>query len=121
MLLSSTQFYAQDLDCSKFRTGTFKYYSSDFTELLTIRPNDSTQIDTYPAPMAMKATSHVKWLSDCKYEFEYYKVDNDKFKALIGIKYTIEILKVRGDTITCANLDGNSKPVTSMDLIKIKD
>ena len=119
LLFISATSYAQDLDCSKFRTGYYRYANQDYADLLTVR-TDSIQTDSYPAPMNFIATSRVKWLSDCTYEFEYFKVNDEKFNSLIGTTYAIEIIAIKGDTITCQKVE-SSKLKTTMDMIKVKD
>jgi hypothetical protein len=119
VLFISATSYAQDLDCSKFRTGHYRYVDQDYAELLTVR-TDSIQTDSYPAPMNFIATSRVKWLSDCTYEFEYFKFNDEKFSSLIGTKYVIEIIAIKGDTISCQKAD-DIKFKTAMDMVKVKD
>ncbi|WP_299335069.1 hypothetical protein [uncultured Psychroserpens sp.] len=119
ILLCSVWCYAQDTDCSKFRTGQFRYLDKDYKDLMTIR-TDSTQIDSYPAPMNFQGTSRVKWLSDCSYEFEYYKFNDPKYESLLGTKYTIKIVEIKGDTIVCQKVV-NGQLTQRQEMIKIKD
>ena len=44
-------------------------------------------------------TSRVEWLTDCKYEIVYTKVNDPKMKSLIGIKYVIEIIGIDNNKI----------------------
>ncbi|WP_040281939.1 hypothetical protein [Psychroserpens damuponensis] len=118
VILASATSFAQHLDCSKFKTGQFRYLDKDYADLLTIR-TDSTQIDSYKTS-TFKATSHVKWLTNCRYEFEYYKVSDAKFKPLIGTKYIVEITKINGDTIVCQKVI-NDALQDSMLLVKLKE
>lgn len=119
LLSYSTFSYAQNLDCSKFKTGHFKYFEGDYADLLTVR-TDTTQIDSYVKTSDLKATSRLKWLSDCQYEFEYYKVNDPRFESIIGTKYTVEITEINGDTIVCQKLV-NGKLSQPQRMIKIKD
>ncbi|MEH6535977.1 MAG: hypothetical protein V7719_06265 [Psychroserpens sp.] len=73
----------------------------------------------YPPLMEMTATSLLIGLSNCKYEFEYYKVNDAKFEDKIGIKYIIEVKEGKGDTIRCATFGRDNKVI--MSVLKIKD
>ncbi len=110
--------YAQDSNCAKFKTGTFKFNSFEFEGVRTIR-RDSIQIDSFPEPINLKVISRVNWLSDCTYEFEYKEVSDTNSAHLIGTKYTIEIIEIKGDTIVCQRVDGKFK--TKEEMIKIKN
>nr|WP_321223502.1 hypothetical protein [uncultured Psychroserpens sp.] len=119
VILASANSFAQNIDCSSFKTGHFKYLDKSYADLLTIR-TDSSQIDTYSETSNFEATSRLKWLSNCRYEFEYYKVNDAKFQPLIGTKYTIQITAIKGDTIVCRKVVNNKLQV-SMQMVKIKD
>lgn len=119
VIIASAASFAQNLDCSNFKTGHFRYLDKDYADLLTIR-TDTTQIDIYTETSDFKATSRLKWLTNCRYEFEYYKVSDANFDALIGTKYTVEITEIKGDTIVCHKVV-NNKFQDRMLLIKIKE
>ena len=44
-------------------------------------------------------TSRVEWLTDCKYEIVYTKVNEPEIESLIGIKYVIEIIGIDDNKI----------------------
>ncbi|MEM5564846.1 hypothetical protein WNY78_07005 [Psychroserpens sp. AS72] len=119
VILASATSFAQHLDCSNFKSGHFRYLNKDYADLLTIR-TDTTQIDVYSETSDFKATSHLKWLSDCRYKFEYYKVNDPRFKSIIGTTYTVEITEIKADTIVCHKVV-NEKLQDSMLMFKIKD
>ena len=93
--------------------------NEDYADLLTIR-TDSTQTDSYTESSNFEATSRISWLSDCRYAFEYYKVNDARFESLVGTKYTVQITKVKGDTITCQKVVGE-KLQEKMLMLKLKD
>lgn len=119
VILASAPSLAQHLDCSKFKTGHFRYFDEDYADLLTIR-TDSTQIDVYIETSDLEVTSRLKWLSNCRYEFEYYKVNDARFESLIGTKYTIAITEIKGDTITCQKVVGDKLHDKAL-MFKVKD
>ncbi len=90
---------SQQLDCSEFKVGRFTYTDEDYSDLVTVR-TDSLQTDTYRI-MGLKTISTVKWLSDCKYEIVYIRVNDPKMESLIGIKYVIEIVQIDHNKIIC--------------------
>ena len=91
--------WAQEKNCSDFKVGKFTYSDPDYADLITVR-TDSLQIDSYPK-MGWAMTSRVEWLTDCKYEIIYIKVNDPKMKSLIGIKYVIEIIGIDDNKIMC--------------------
>jgi hypothetical protein len=99
ILLLTINSYAQENKCSDFKVGKFTYSDPDYADLITIR-NDSIQIDSYPK-MGWEMTSKVEWLTDCKYEILYIKVNDSKMESLIGIKYVIEIIEIDNNKIIC--------------------
>ncbi|MDG5491980.1 hypothetical protein [Psychroserpens sp. SPM9] len=118
-VLSTTYTYSQKLDCSRFKTGHFRYVDSDYQGVFTIR-RDSIQIDSIPEMRHMKVTSRVKWIDDCTYEFTYFKVSDSIMSSLIGTSYKIQITEIKGDTILCKKLV-NGKFSQQQKMIKVKD
>jgi len=99
LLLLTFGLFAQEKKCSDFKIGKFTYSDPDYSDLITVR-TDSLQTDSYPK-MGWEMTSRVKWLTDCKYEMEYIKVNDPKMESLIGIKYVIEIIEIKENKILC--------------------
>jgi hypothetical protein len=99
LLLLTFGLFAQEKKCSDFKIGNFTYSDPDYSDLITVR-TDSLQTDSYPK-MGWEMTSRVKWLTDCKYEMEYIKVNDPKMESLIGIKYVIEIIEIKENKILC--------------------
>jgi len=98
-LLLTFGLFAQEKQCSDFKFGKFTYSDPDYSDLITVR-TDSLQTDSYPK-MGWEMTSRIKWLTDCKYEMEYIKVNDPKMESLIGIKYVIEIIEIKENKIMC--------------------
>jgi len=98
LLLTLTSF-GQEKDCSNFKIGEFTYSDSDYADLITIR-TDSLQTDRYPE-MGWELISKVKWLTKCKYEIEYVKVNKPILESIIGTKYVIEIIEINENKILC--------------------
>ncbi|NQY31117.1 MAG: hypothetical protein HRT69_16830 [Flavobacteriaceae bacterium] len=99
ILLLALNSFSQEKKCSDFKVGKFTYSDPDYADLITIR-TDSLQIDSYPK-MGWEMTSRIEWLTDCKYEIVYIKVNDPKMESLIGIKYVIEIIEIDNNKIMC--------------------
>jgi len=99
ILLLTLNSFSQEKKCSDFKVGKFTYSDPDYSDLITVR-TDSFQIDSYPK-MDWEMTSRVEWLTDCKYEIVYIKVNDPKMESLIGIKYVIEIIGIDDNKIMC--------------------
>ncbi len=97
LLLSLTIFScsAQKKDCSKFKTGTFKYPSNDSSFVIT--RNDSIQIE-FNEKTNLKMVGDIEWLSDCQYTLTYIEVNNPKAKSLVGVKFTVDITSTSEDS-----------------------
>ena len=98
-LLFAIHVFGQEKTCLDFMVGTFVYSDPDYADLVTVR-NDSLQTDSYPA-MGWETTCRVSWLTECKYEIEYIRVNNPMMEGLIGIKYVIEIINIDQNKILC--------------------
>jgi len=100
LLLSLSFFscYAQSKDCSKFKTGTFKYINSDKLGTIITR-NDSIQIETN-TKRGVEMTGKIKWLSDCKYKLTYIKISNSDYNRLLGTSFYVDITSVKDNAYT---------------------
>ena len=99
LLLLTLNSFGQEKDCSNFKIGEFTYSDPDYADLITIR-TDSFQTDRYPE-MGWEMISKVKWLTKCKYEIEYIKVNKPMLESIIGTKYVIEIIEIKENKILC--------------------
>ncbi|CAM1340226.1 hypothetical protein [Tenacibaculum amylolyticum] len=88
--------FSQTSDCSKFKTGTFKYIGSDEKDTVITR-TDSIQTEQDNIK-GVKFTGSVKWLSDCKYILTYTGVNNPNFNFIIGIKLNVDITSTTNST-----------------------
>ncbi len=79
-------------DCSRFRTGTFKYADYDGQDTIIIR-NDSIQVEQNNLN-GDKYIGSIKWLSKCKYILTYIDVNNPEHSSLIGTKFNVDITSV---------------------------
>lgn len=116
LFIITSSCFSQELNCSAFKNGTFTYTHPDYADLLTIR-KDSIQIDTYPK-LNLEMTSTVTWLSDCKYQMVYTKVNDPKMEPIIGVKYVIEIIEINDNKIMCQTDSGDV--IVKQEMIKLK-
>lgn len=110
--------YSQQMNCSKFHSGQFKFVDYEFSNYYSTRM-DSIQIDSIGSPLHMKVTSRIKWLTSCKYEVEYIAVSDSLMNDILRTKMVIEIKEIDGDTITCQRVDNNY--LTLQKMVKLKD
>ena len=108
--------FSQKRECTDFKVGKFTYLDPNYADLITER-NDSIQTDSYPS-MDLIMTSRIKWLSDCKYEIEYIKVNDSKMQSIIGVKYIIEIIEINNNKILCKSESNGI--IVEKEMIKIK-
>lgn len=107
---------AQEMECSEFKIGKFRYTDPDYADLVTIR-KDSIQIDSYPS-LGWEMKNRITWLSDCTYQTECISVNEASLESLIGITYIIQIIAIRNDTIVCrAESDGIT---IDKEMVKVK-
>ena len=91
-LLTAFSCKSQPSDCSKFKTGTFKYIDSNNLETTIVR-NDSTQTE-FNNKNGIKIISKINWVSDCEFILTYKDIINYPNKEnMIGQKINIKILE----------------------------
>lgn len=95
----------QSKDCSKFKTGTFKYLDQYNIETTIIR-NDSIQIETNNQD-DIKIITFVEWISDCEYILTYKDIENYnekesilKKESILGKKINVKIIEINDNTFT---------------------
>lgn len=98
ILFMSLSSCSQELKCSEFRTGEFRYVNENFPEKI-IR-TELMQIETNPETGVVIYTS-IKWTSECNYVMTYEKILNhsEDVSHMIGKKIYIEILETNGNKI----------------------
>lgn len=101
LLLSITLFScnAQEKDCSKFKTGTFRYIS-DETDSWTIIRTEKLQIEKN-SNNGIIIKSAIEWKDDCTYILTYKEVLNSSVNNVVGKKIVVEILEVNGNKYIC--------------------
>jgi len=97
ILIGLTSCKAQEKDCSKFRTGTFKYTDPELKDWIIIR-TDSVQIEEN-ANSGRILKGKIKWHSDCQYTLIFNEVIPPT-DHLIGKKVNVDILNTESNTYT---------------------
>lgn len=92
MVLLLNSCYAQEKNCSYFRTGTFSYADKEMP--YRIVRNESVQIETNTDTGDELHTS-IEWKSDCEYILTYIKIKYPKrdMNYLLGTKIFVKILE----------------------------
>lgn len=92
MVLMLNSCYAQEKNCSYFRTGTFSYADKEIP--YRIVRNESIQIETNTDTGDELHTS-IEWKSDCEYILTYIKIKYPKrdMNYLLGTKIFVKILE----------------------------
>ena len=111
---------SQETDCSKFRTGHYKFLNEDLSNIYIIR-TDSIQEEVITGPKEVKLTCRITWLSDCLFETEYIDTDNPDYSSYIGLKSLIELSYPNGDTITTKIIDPKTDYFVSVHMIKVSN
>ena len=88
---------SQQIKCSEFRTGEFRY-SDPSMVAYTIKRTDSLQIEKN-LETNVEVHSSVQWKSECEYELTYVKITNVNrdVSDIIGKKIKVEITSTDGD------------------------
>ncbi len=106
---------SQPKDCSKFRTGTFKYKNPDYANYLVTR-NDSIQIEA-DEKNNTKTISSIEWISDCKYILtckEVVNLSND----IIGLQVEVKITKTNNNSYKYISTDGSRS--INLEMVKVQ-
>lgn len=107
----------QKMDCSKFKTGTFKYLDKDLDHIIITR-NDSIQVE-YNSKDDVTITTSIEWISQCRYVLTYQDITNYQYKnETIGKNIYVNILETEGDTYISQVSSNTTESKTSM--VKIK-
>lgn len=106
---------AQTKDCTKFKTGTFKYVNENPDEVIITRTN-STQIEVNKKHNT-KVVSSVKWLSDCKYLVTPVKFINYPYEPK-SKPIEVEIIETKNNSYKCIAVNDSISFIIKM--VKIK-
>lgn len=101
-LFSSTFGFSQNLDCSDFRTGEFRYTDPNFSEVIVIR-TEKLQIERFENT-GEEAHLYIDWISDCEYTLTFKKAVNPSLERskenITGKEFKVKILKIEGNIMT---------------------
>tara|TARA_R110002096_G_scaffold400233_1_gene596759 strand:+ start:4484 stop:4858 length:375 start_codon:yes stop_codon:yes gene_type:complete len=91
---------SQTNDCSKFKTGTFKYLDQNNVETTIVRTDSiQTEFNDYND---IKIISKVNWVSDCEFVLTYKDILNYSNKEnVIGEKINVKILEPKEHSYVC--------------------
>lgn len=101
-LISSSIAFSQDLDCTDFRTGEFRYTDPNLSGIIVIR-TEKLQIERYEET-GEEVHLYIDWISECEYILTYKKIINPSTKRLkknmTGKEMPVKILKIEGNVMT---------------------
>ena len=102
LMLTGFTAFAQNADCSDFRTGKYKYEDPSYGLVVVMRSKDY-QVEVINRKVAIHST--IKWISICKFVLTYVKIEGVDMPELIGKKVTVEIIETDYDSYTCRVTD----------------
>lgn len=103
----------QKKECTKFKTGTFKYLDEN-SKHITITRNDTLQIENN-IKNNIKITTSVKWESDCSYTLKYEDVTNYEYRNdILGKKIFISIIETKGNIYTARVKSSTTNTIVKM-------
>ncbi|GEC77287.1 hypothetical protein [Flavobacterium aquatile] len=101
-LIASSIAFSQDLDCTDFRTGEFRYTDPNLSGIIVIR-TEKLQIERYEET-GEEVHLYIDWISECEYTLTYKKIINPSTKRLkknmTGKEMPVKILKIEGNVMT---------------------
>lgn len=108
----------QKADCSKFKTGTFKYINDELSHF-TITRNDSVQTE-YNSKDDVTIETSIEWTSNCEYILTYESVTNHPFEEkVVGEKIYVTILDTDGNSYECRVFSSSTD--SKIKIVKVKD
>jgi hypothetical protein len=87
---------AQEIKCSNFKIGTFKYSDPLYADLKVIR-TDSTQMEINTIS-GLEMHGSIKWINECNYVLTITKVLNADLENVIGKTIEVEIIETKSDS-----------------------
>jgi hypothetical protein len=103
LVLLSMNTFAQD--CSKFKTGKFKYSDATLGDVIVVR-DKAGQIEKN-AKTNTEIHGSIDWVTDCKYILTFKKVVNADIPEIIGKQIAVEIIETHGNKYKCRVTDNN--------------
>lgn len=98
LMLGTTIWAQDDVNCEKFHTGKFKYDDPD-NGLIIVKREKDRQVEINADKVEIH--SSIKWLSECRYILTHEKVVNAQIPELIGEKVYVTIIENKGDRYIC--------------------
>lgn len=102
LMLTGFTGFAQNADCSDFRTGKFKYEDPSYG-IIAVKRTKDYHIEVIDRKVAIQ--SSIQWVSNCKFILTHIKVTGVDMPELIGKKLYVEILETDYDSYTCRVTD----------------
>lgn len=99
LVIFNTTVFGQEIACSKYKTGTFKYENPNYADWEITR-DDTTQIETN-TKTRLKIYSSIVWKTDCEFVLTCYKVLNGDPKHYVGKMFYVEITETFDDGYFC--------------------
>lgn len=98
LLFSSPTSSPNELDCDKFKEGTFESYDENKKKnvFVSITRSAGKQNEIHE-PSDGKIELSVNWTSNCTYEMVYLSTDIESVKPFIGKKIIVDIIEIEGD------------------------
>lgn len=93
--------FCQNNLCANFKTGTFKYSNSKYSEWI-VKRTDSIQIETN-SKTGVIIHSLVEWKSDCEYTLTCKSVSKSDLENIIGKVFRVIITETFDDRYKCVS------------------
>jgi hypothetical protein len=106
---------AQSKDCTRFKTGTFKYADPELKDWIVTR-TDTVQIEKN-SKTGRTLIGKVEWVSDCEYDLTFIDV-NSPNKEILGKKVNVNILNTNKNSYESYGVSGEETAKST--LIKIE-
>ncbi|WP_298556742.1 hypothetical protein [uncultured Algibacter sp.] len=111
--------FSQNIDCSSFKIGEFKYVNPKYSEWKITR-TDSLQIEI-SSKTGIEIHSLVNWKSDCEYVLTCTKVLYSNPENILGQIFTVFITETYSDRYRCISKNTDTKiQDLELEIIKVK-
>ena len=119
LLFTTLTLFCQNIPCSNFKTGEFKYVNPKYSEWI-VKRNDSIQVEI-SNKTGIEIYSLIEWNSDCEYKLTCNGVLNSNKKNIIGKIFIVSIKETYLDSYKChlKSIDPQLKDY-ELEMIKIK-
>ncbi|UKN02721.1 hypothetical protein K6119_04230 [Paracrocinitomix mangrovi] len=98
LIITNSYAFSQDLNCSRFKNGKFRY-EDEKAGVTIIERKGSNQIE-YGSHAGLKIEFKVKWLDDCTYTLKVKKVIENPMNITISndLILTVEIIETKDNS-----------------------